>query len=89
MRKLLCREEARGVIDDGTGDGERDTRSKPIPVTTSDVRIEGKTAGVVVSRPAQKPATVHLLKEEGVWKMCAPAEKSRQGSPGRAPTSSP
>ncbi len=78
MVALLCLEEARGITDndDNSADGERDTRSKPIPTTTSDVRIKGNVASAVVTRPAQKPASVYLRKEDGTWKMCAPVEKS-------------
>ncbi len=90
MVGLLCLEEARGVTDDGldSGDAERDTRSKPIPVTTSDIRIKGSVASVVVTRPAQKPTAVYLRKEKGAWKLCAPAEKSRPDSPGGGAVSS-
>lgn len=75
---LLCPEEARGVTDNDadSGDGERDTRSKPIPITSSDVRIKGNVASVLVTRPAQKPTAVYLRKEKGGWKMCAPAESA-------------
>ncbi|MFG2287609.1 hypothetical protein ACGFOU_16320 [Streptomyces sp. NPDC048595] len=90
MVGLLCLEEARGVTDDGadSGDAERDTRSKPIPVTTSDIRIKGSVASVVVTRPAQKPTAVYLRKEKGAWKLCAPAEKSRPDAPGGGAVSS-
>ncbi|WP_369355266.1 hypothetical protein [Streptomyces sp. cg2] len=78
MVALLCLDEAHGVADndDNSADGERDSRSKPIPTTTSDVRIKGSVASVVVTRPAQKPVSVYLRKENGTWKMCAPVEKS-------------
>jgi hypothetical protein len=105
MVGLLCREEARGVTDDGaeSGDAERDTRSKPIPVTTSDVRIKGNLASVVVTRPAQKPRAVHLRKERALGscalplrspvRSCPAGEPSRQADPdssvvGRGPSGS-
>ncbi|UQA96892.1 Rv0361 family membrane protein [Streptomyces halobius] len=79
MIGLLCLEEARGIADedDGSGDDERDTHSKPIPIETSDVRIKGDVARVVVTRPAQKPTPVYLRKQKGTWKLCAPAGGSR------------
>ncbi|MGW1372995.1 Rv0361 family membrane protein [Streptomyces sp. NPDC002446] len=90
MISLLCQEEASGIADnDGDpGDDDRDTQSKPIPITTSEVRITGDTASAVVTRPALKPAAVYLRKEKGAWRMCAPAAKSHREPSGRASASS-
>lgn len=89
MVSLLCQEEARDIADNAndnandaddsgdSGDDDRDTKSKPIPIRTSDVRIKGDTASVVVTRSAQQPNPLYLRKEKGTWKVCAPAGGSR------------
>ncbi|MFC0041836.1 hypothetical protein [Actinomadura rayongensis] len=71
LLSMLCPQEAAGVADDiDAPDGRGDPNAKPIPIKVDDVKINGNVAEVRVTRPRQKPATLFLRKEKGVWKLC-------------------
>lgn len=71
LLSLLCPQEAAGVADDiDSPDGRGDPNAKLIPITVEDIKINGIVAEVRVTRPRQKPATLFLRKEKGVWKLC-------------------
>ncbi|MFE0641744.1 hypothetical protein ACFW2Y_09075 [Streptomyces sp. NPDC058877] len=78
---LLCAREASGITgkdDQPLSASDREMGVKPRAVVTSDIRITGEVASAVVTRPSQRPATVHLEKEGGMWKLCAPAGAAAQ-----------
>lgn len=71
LLSMLCPQEAAGVADDiDSPDGRGDPKAKLIPITVEDIKINGNIAEVHVTRPRQKPATLFLRKEKGVWKLC-------------------
>ncbi|GAA1593984.1 hypothetical protein GCM10009678_90200 [Actinomadura kijaniata] len=75
---MLCPQEAEGVADDLDSPGDRgDPRAELVPITVEDVRITGDVAEARVTRPRQRPATLFLRREGGVWKLCDPERYGR------------
>ncbi|MFG1858405.1 hypothetical protein ACGFJT_41700 [Actinomadura geliboluensis] len=71
LLSMLCPQEAAGVADDiDSPDGRGNSTAKTTPITVEDIEINGNVAEVRVTRPRQKPATVFLRKEKGIWKLC-------------------
>ncbi|MFE9204269.1 hypothetical protein [Micromonospora sp. NPDC007230] len=86
---LLCTAE----VEEFMGDDDFDPSSEPLadppsvrPVTIADVRISADIASAQVTRPAQPTVTLHFLrKEDGTWKVCAPAGDGTEPSASASP----
>lgn len=74
---LLCAEEASSITEDDDYDpadnGPVTGQQKRPSVSTSDIRVNGDTASAKIARPSQPDTTLYFRKEDGGWKVCAPA----------------
>jgi ketosteroid isomerase-like protein len=85
--RLLCAEEAAGITDDDDYNPADDSAAAEpqigqLSVQTSDIHVTGDTASAQVARAADEPRTLYFRKEQGAWKVCAPAA----GPPARSTT---
>jgi hypothetical protein len=75
---LLCKEEAAAITDDddyepdGNG-GVSTTQEQNRSVKVSDIQVMGEIASARIARPPNDSRTLFFRKEEGNWKVCAPA----------------
>ncbi|GAB3571564.1 hypothetical protein GCM10027445_27050 [Amycolatopsis endophytica] len=76
MVELLCASEAAAVTGDDDYDPAYDGYTSGFARARSldDVRISGDAASVRLTRPDQEASTLYLLRENGVWKVCASAQ---------------
>ncbi|GHF07166.1 hypothetical protein GCM10017786_45970 [Amycolatopsis deserti] len=78
----LCGAEAASL----TGDDDFDpaynghTSGSPREREIAGVRIDGDVAAARLTRPGQPPTTLYLLRENGGWKVCAPAAERFAGA---------
>lgn len=73
MLALMCTAQAQQLRDTEGFDADDDSTVDPgsrRPVNISDIRIDGDTAQVTVTRPPEQPNQFTLVKEDGRWKMC-------------------
>ncbi|WP_433392667.1 Rv0361 family membrane protein [Micromonospora sp. KLBMP9576] len=86
---LLCAEEAEELMADDDFDPSQAPPAEvpsPRPVTVADIRVDGGTASATVTRPSQPDVTLHFRKENGAWKVCAPAGDPPGPSASASPT---
>jgi hypothetical protein len=87
----LCQEEAESFADtadfDPTDPADNPVAAKPesqfSTSTTSDIRIVGDVASAKVTRSAKYSTTLYFRKENGQWKVCAPAADQLPVASGR------
>lgn len=81
---LLCADEAEEFQADDDFEPSPEPLAAPPsarPVTATDIRVLGETATAAVSRPGQQDVTLSFRKENGAWKVCAPAGDARTPTP--------
>ncbi|MFG1779203.1 hypothetical protein ACGFIG_22610 [Micromonospora sp. NPDC049048] len=86
---LLCAEEAEEIMADDDFDPSQAPPAdvpSPRPVTVTDIRVDGSTASATVTRASQPGVTLHFRKENGTWKVCAPAGDTPEPSVSASPT---
>ncbi|WBB71265.1 hypothetical protein O7602_16005 [Micromonospora sp. WMMD1128] len=84
---LLCAEEAEEFRADDDFEPSREPLAESPslrPVDAADIRVTGDTASAEISRPGQRDVTLHFRREDGAWKVCAPAGDAVTPSPSTA-----
>jgi hypothetical protein len=76
LAAALCRQEASDVTEDDDFDAADVGVAAPAPASPVEVRdidVRGDVAAAALIRAASPPITLHLLREDDTWKVCAPA----------------
>jgi hypothetical protein len=85
LAAALCRQEAADVTEDDdfiADDVGAPTPAPPSPVEVRDIDVRGDVAAATLVRPGNPPTVLHLLREDGTWKVCAPAADRFARTPG-------